>query len=160
VRGDNVLTRRERLLFAFHEAGHCVGAEAFGLPVQRVCVFHYAQPRGDGLMAGYTERVHTDAAPIRESIGLAAGAIAEDRARATLGLPPADPVGASRDDAMSESFLRGFTPAVRARARTFAEAAVTEQWPAVEAIAAALLARSHLDGAEVRRIIARVRAVH
>ena len=117
---------------AFHEAGHAVAAVALELAVDHVSI------RPDGVDAARCFVARTALEDLRVTVVRMAGAEAERRYR-----PDAQP---SRRD------LSGVPVPLRPWARLLAARLIKKCWPAVERVAAALLARGALTGSEVEDI--------
>lgn len=129
---------------AYHEAGHSVAAYLEGTGVRRVWLRWDAHGR---LAGGSCEYRHHSISPAT----FAAGRAAEELAG--FDTPESSSVG-DRATAAARAAERG-QPGWwhEAREHENARGLLTRHWPAVTAVARALLERGELDGAEVERLI-------
>ncbi|MCA9316785.1 MAG: hypothetical protein KDB73_14970 [Planctomycetes bacterium] len=136
-------------IVAHHEAGHAVVDLAFGRTPHSITI----KPRGDtlGLCSGEDNLIgditNGDLEPML--VSLYAGRAAADHFAPEEA--EANALGASGDDEAAARLLRfwvGDTGQAEIDCRARAAEIVRERWAAVEAIAAALLERTRIDGLE------------
>lgn len=130
---------------AYHEAGHAVVAHLLGLEVQDACV----EPDFGVTYVDYGER---ELCAERALVALA-GPLAHCRYANPAGGSLFFPKGNTSDFAIYEASQK-FLPFAHEQTVSDLAAVLEAHWPAVSAVAAALLKRGKLTGAQVVQLVA------
>lgn len=142
---------------AYHEAGHAVAFLAFGCPVKSATIVRAALASGEVLARPVGGTI-----PVSHLVtGLMAGRVAQEKYLVLTGVPLDEDMlghltaGAVDDVAQIHGYLEGrdLQPDIIISVATSKAAELLEaNWPAVERVAAELLAHGTLTGAQIEAI--------